>query len=246
MPEARILASVNREGEAEISQGGRTSRIRPHALFLVDPLRPFRVLGTMQTYSISLPPAPLRVLIPHLDALTAQAVPGDHGPGAVFRAMLEEVFRLGPTLDRDTAGRIADAVPPLLAAALGSLPAPGGDRPGVATAGNRQRVLDFIRENLDDPNLDPEAVARGVNLSLRYVYGLFSDEPVSLMRFIWRERLERCRAELASPARESRSVGEIAWSWGFSDLAHFSRCFRRRFGCSPREFRKDAARHVAS
>ncbi|MCJ9728672.1 AraC family transcriptional regulator [Bradyrhizobium sp. PRIMUS42] len=30
---------------------------------------------------------------------------------------------------------------------------------------------------------------------------------------------------------------DVALRWGFNDLSHFSRSFRRRFGMSPREYR---------
>ena len=36
---------------------------------------------------------------------------------------------------------------------------------------------------------------RGVGLSTRRVHELFGSEPASLMRWIWQERLQRCRAE---------------------------------------------------
>jgi len=37
-----------------------------------------------------------------------------------------------------------------------------------------------------------------------------------------------------------KSIARIAYGWGFSDMAHFSRCFRRAFGASPREYRQSA------
>jgi AraC-like DNA-binding protein len=33
------------------------------------------------------------------------------------------------------------------------------------------------------------------------------------------------------------NIGTIAFDWGFSDLSHFARRFRQRFGCTPREWR---------
>ncbi|OZD79350.1 hypothetical protein CH273_14085 [Rhodococcus sp. 05-339-2] len=32
-------------------------------------------------------------------------------------------------------------------------------------------------------------------------------------------------------------MGALAASWGFTDPAHFSRAFRARFGCTPKDFR---------
>jgi AraC-like DNA-binding protein len=33
-------------------------------------------------------------------------------------------------------------------------------------------------------------------------------------------------------------ISDIAFAWGFNDLAHFSRIFKQKFGASPREWRK--------
>ncbi len=81
-------------------------------------------------------------------------------------------------------------------------------------------------------------VAAGVGLSPRYINDLFRDEGTSLMRHVWRRRLENCRKDLANPAHAGQRLTEIAFHWGFNDLSHFSRAFRQRFGCSPREYRR--------
>jgi AraC-like DNA-binding protein len=36
----------------------------------------------------------------------------------------------------------------------------------------------------------------------------------------------------------NRSVAEIAFSWGFTSQAHFSRAFRAQTGLTPRDFRR--------
>jgi len=87
-------------------------------------------------------------------------------------------------------------------------------------------------------DLSPEMIARGVGLSPRRVHELFGSEETSLMRWICQERLRRCRDELAAPALRNRSVAEIAFSWGFTSQAHFSRAFRAHTGISPRDFRR--------
>ncbi len=56
-------------------------------------------------------------------------------------------------------------------------------------------------------------------------------------------RLEKCRAALVDPAQTSRRVSDIAYAWGYTDLAHFSHRFKERFGVSPRDYR---ATHVTA
>lgn len=50
-----------------------------------------------------------------------------------------------------------------------------------------------------------------------------------------------CAGHLQALRSAGRPVGEIAYGRGFSDAAHFSRAFRERFGCSPREWRQRIA-----
>jgi len=48
------------------------------------------------------------------------------------------------------------------------------------------------------------------------------------------------------PAEAHQSISEIAFRYGFSDSAHFSRTFRQRFGLSPREFRQQEAERATA
>jgi AraC-like DNA-binding protein len=50
-------------------------------------------------------------------------------------------------------------------------------------------------------------------------------------------RLQACRKALSDPRCVSFSVSEIAYAWGFNDLSHFSKAFRKRFGVSPAQYR---------
>jgi AraC-like DNA-binding protein len=237
---SNLLVSIHCEGEVQVSQNDRDARIRPGDIFIIDPSRPFEIeTGEIETYSIYLPRARMHELAPELDAATACAISSASGAGAVFRKLLEEVFAAAPALDDAAADRIADGFPPILAAAIASVPGAAAC-PAQLKLAHRQRIRSFARENLHDPELDIERIARGVNLSARYVHDLFSDQPKTLMRWIWSERLERCCEDLGRPAFSARPVGEIAYAWGFSDLAHFSRAFRERFGRSPRAYREAA------
>jgi AraC-like DNA-binding protein len=43
---------------------------------------------------------------------------------------------------------------------------------------------------------------------------------------------------LCDAAQSARPIGDIAYRFGFSDAARFSHAFRKRFGVSPSEYRR--------
>ncbi len=49
-------------------------------------------------------------------------------------------------------------------------------------------------------------------------------------------RLEACRTQLSRERNRRESISEIAYRWGFSDQAQFSRHFKARFGITPRDY----------
>jgi transcriptional regulator GlxA family with amidase domain len=100
-----------------------------------------------------------------------------------------------------------------------------------------ENILDFIQKNLTDPALSPKNIAEAHEISLRRLHKLFAEQGCSVSRRIRRLRLSECRKALTTP-HDQRSITQIAFDWGFSDAAHFSRLFRLEFGESPRQARQ--------
>ena len=101
------------------------------------------------------------------------------------------------------------------------------------------KVRTAIEARLTDPALDLETVAvRGV--TRRYANAALAEQGTSIMHFIQSRRLERCRVALEDPLQMHRTISEIAYGWGFSDMTHFARKFRAAYGASPREYRKNS------
>jgi AraC-like DNA-binding protein len=237
----RVLLSFQKEGVLDVSQGSRERHIKPGDLFVVDLSQPFVLESeAMAATSVYLPLATVRRLVPHFDAVTALPIAVEGGPAAVLRAMLDELMVVAPSLTEDAADCVADSIPHLLAAVLNPLDEARGAVPSALRTAHKLRIRAFVRDNLGDSSLDIERIAEGVGLSPRYIHTLFADEPTTLMKWLWRERLDCCHRELADHALRGQTIGEIAYRWGFNDLAHFSRAFRERFGCSPRQWRRQA------
>jgi AraC family transcriptional activator of tynA and feaB len=239
LPESRLLVSLHKQGVAVVSQGGRESRIEAGDLFVIDPTQPFHIeAGEIYVHSVYIRACALRQLLPQLDTLTALAIRCDHGPGAIFKAVLEGLFSMAPSMSEEVADDMSDGLPYLLASALRSLEKSSDKSTSRLKALHRQRISRYVRDNLWDSNMDANAIARGVNLSPRHVYELFSEDDKPLMKSVWKERLLLCRRDLKEAKLESKTVGEIAYTWGFSNVSHFSRAFKAEFGTGPREFRK--------
>jgi AraC-like DNA-binding protein len=236
----RLMVTMQDEGTAAIRQDGRGCELLPGQYCVVDPARPFHIeTGRIRVRSVYLDRAHFIECLPQIEAVTARSIEGKTGPGAIFRAMFDEMFRLAPNLDENTADALADSMPMVLAKSLHSL---NRDllpkrRDTKLRLFHKQRIRRYARASLRDPRLDAEAIAEGVNLSLRYIFELFSDESLSLMKWVWAERLAGCKYDLESPALLGRSIGEIAYAWGFVDIAHFSHAFKQKYAVSPRAYR---------
>ena len=235
----RWLVTVQKEGSAEVSQGGRSSQLRAGDMVLIDLASPFHIeTGHMVTHSTYVDSDLLRRVVPDAHQRTAVRIDTSSGPGAIFRAMNDEMFGMASTLDEVTAGRIAQALPYALAVALSPLDEEIAALPTRLQFFHLERIRAFVRENLHNSSLDAEMISQAVNLSTRHIYQLFTAERTSLMKWVWSERLERCREDLVSRQLANRSIGEVAYGWGFSDVAHFSRAFKEKFGVTPRGYRK--------
>jgi AraC-like DNA-binding protein len=101
----------------------------------------------------------------------------------------------------------------------------------------RARIKDHVRRHLGDAGLGPQAVARAMGCSVRYLHKAFEGEGDTLQRHIWQARLQESQRMLAAPALRDRTIVEIAFACGFNSSAHFSRLYRERFAMTPREAR---------
>lgn len=109
------------------------------------------------------------------------------------------------------------------------------DSPNVVSV---MTILRFVDSNLRNPNLAPGYVARSLGCSARHVHRAFEGRSFSLSGYIKHQRLLKSAAELVAAETRSDSITEIALRWGFSDISHFSRSFRAKYGIAPREYRE--------
>lgn len=109
-----------------------------------------------------------------------------------------------------------------------------------ARARQFERICRGIETQLGNADLTVQAIARTEGVSARYLQQLFARSGQTVTGYIKARRLERARAELASPLHAQLSISEIGFRWGFNQSAHFSRAYRERFDEAPRDTRNRA------
>ena len=116
--------------------------------------------------------------------------------------------------------------------------APLGESSTSAVVAARHSVaLDHIAAHFQDPELSLEVVARCQGISPRYLQQLMTSSGTSFTERVNELRLQRAFALLNEPQGAARRISDIALEVGFSDISHFNRLFRARFGICPRGVR---------
>lgn len=95
------------------------------------------------------------------------------------------------------------------------------------------RILDYIGQNLSDPELSPPRVADQFGISVRYLHKLFVQFGTTFSAHVTAERLKRIKWDLEVSSGRRPSISALAYRWGFNDLSTFHRAFKKQFGCTP-------------
>lgn len=98
-------------------------------------------------------------------------------------------------------------------------------------------VIELMENNLEEP-IDLDELATFVDVSRRQLERMFHKYlECSPSRYYLRLRLDRARQLLK---QSNMSIVEISAACGFISTPHFSRCYRKHLGISPRDERKVA------
>lgn len=234
------LALVTR-GATLLEQNGRATPLRAGDWSVYDTSRPY-------TMTIPHRVEMLLLLIPRdkfptrgfdLQDLVARRFSRRRGVGKLMWSLIPATFDQIPEIRHGSSHDLAEIVAQMTRVALAEL----SDKPVSLDSKEalRERVKLYISSHLGDPDLSITTLASVTGCTKRYLHMVFQSEETSISDYILRLRLERAREDLLHPASSRRSITDIAFSWGFNNSNHFSRCFKQAFGASPRDLRMEFA-----
>lgn len=231
-----IVVHLQLEGHCTVRAEGRETLVAPGCMTAhrVKEAHGLTFHSTYRQVCAILPESALTMESRMWPQLAGLAIPTASGMAAVLADHIRSLADHAQTLTGATGSELASFSAGMVSTTFRTLIC--GENPSSAGCKTYHLgcIKRFAREHLCDPGLDVDRIAGGVGLSPRYIHRLFEDEPLPLMRWVMKERLERAHAQLRN-ADSRLSVSTVAYALGFSDHAHFSRSFRKHFGHSPRE-----------
>jgi AraC-like DNA-binding protein len=239
-----VYASFNLFGTMTFEQNDEVNVSKPGDLVIFDSGRPARVSNQAargRTCSGAIALMIPKSSFPHMDAEASFAnvrIPRERLLTPLSNSLNLLTNRM-PTAAGLELAAIYDACVDLLPIAVGAF---DEDRSALhlcpPTAAFRE-VLSLVEGCITDTGLSASYAAEALGLSERYVHKLFAKRGTTFGAYVTEQRLTRVREDLMRSSRY-KPITAIAYRWGFNDLSTFNRAFRKRFGCTPTEVRRNA------
>lgn len=233
----------------EASQHGRNPLLGPGDGVLMNnaEVGSMRLASASRFTTFRVPAAAIASRVSDVGAAIARPIPAGNAALQLLVGYLASALDVEALMTPELQQLAVTHVHDLLALALGAT----RDAAAIATgrgmrAARLQAAKTFVMQHLGGHDLTVATVATHLGVTPRYIHMLFATERESFAEFVLGQRLVRAQRMLTDLRFAGRGIGAIAFDAGFSDLSHFNRTFRRRFGSTPSEVRSRAQGEGAS
>jgi AraC-like DNA-binding protein len=241
----RCLFIIGQDGQVDLTQEDRHVAVGPGDMVLIDSRLPsaFDVPREATILALSVPREALTQRLGAIDGVAATQLADGAALCRFARRYMEELFAVALELEPPDVFRLKGHVLDMLAMTIGR-------RLGQSTVGSAykramlHRMKEFVEERLQDPQLSIGVLAEQFRVTPRHVSALFSEDGAAFNAFVRQRRLERCRHLLEISRGNAPSIGEIAIVIGFGSQAYLNKAFKKAFGVTPGDYRRDFQRRA--
>ncbi len=237
-PELCLYANYVISGQLIIDQGGRLTTANKGDLIIYDSTLPVKHIklgdDPFEDLSFSVPKTHIgsqgqvfeNVAIPNAKIIQPLA--------SCFAFLSQNIS----SAQADELGAVGAACAALLPVAVGHLTDTRRSKAFELTSSYYAReLMKFVDANIGDIDLSPSTAAANLGISVRYVHKQFAMIGTTFSSYVMSKRLELVSRDLVSDTGRKQPIFVLAYRWGFNDLSTFIRAFKKKFGCSPREYR---------
>jgi AraC-like DNA-binding protein len=230
------------EGRLSVVQRGRDVTLRPGEAVLVLHGEACTVAhDDIRFEGLVVPRAPVAAALRDVEDSSMRLIPANTG---ALQLLLRYVSGISAGLASDgNAARnvVGSHVQDLIAivGGLGRSGAPVTDRGGMRAA-RLDAIKGYVISRIGHEEVTISDVSARHRITPRTLQRLFEEHGSTFSAFKLEQQLAYARRLLATDKEASRTIADIAYAAGFSDLSYFHRSFRRRFGMTPSDFRSGA------
>lgn len=229
-------------GTAFIEQAGRCTAVAPGEWAIYDTGREYGVINPehVDHLIVMLPAERFADRSLRMSEVLVRPVSATAGIGRLALEAMRTTFAELPCLSSASAQGASDFVHHLVLLAL--LDLVGRETATTQLASLRSRAEAYIQRHMRDSGLTVTSIAEALNCSRRHLYNAFSDDPDTVGGYILRERMQACIRDMQARENTQKTITDIAMSWGFSSMSHFSRVFRECTQMTPSVYRTSIRR----
>ncbi|MBY6058828.1 helix-turn-helix domain-containing protein [Leisingera daeponensis] len=238
--EEEYLITLPRVSTVEFRQLGRDVRCDPGGFIIERGDEPYRFMYEKPNdlYVLKVGRKALEERVRQPDRFCARVFDATSGTAGLFATMVEQAQLQSGSLAVAAAETVGRHLLELLGLMIDEASDASTSSVSTVRAAHIARAEKFIRTNLKNPDLSPDLIAESCGISKRYLHDLFKDVNGTVSQQIRDQRLVAARDRLA--ATPGLAIAEVAYRFGFSDQAQFSRLFKTKFGMTPTDFKSIA------
>ncbi len=229
---------VSSPSRSQLSQRGQEIEFRAGdaiALLHSEPATVTYVEGLQ--FGLAVPRDALTPRVTNVDSLAMRPISRRTEALRLLMTYLKSALKEGALAAPKLRDAVVTHIHDLVALAISECAPLGESSASAVIAARHSAAVDHIAAHFQDPELSLEVAAHCQGISPRYLQRLMESSGTSFTGRVNELRLQRAFTLLIVPHDSARRISDIALEVGFSDIWHFNRLFRARFGVSPRGVR---------
>ncbi len=232
--------SFPQAGQFDLAIAGQRHHLLPQHVYLISNVVPAECIDVAgyHTLNVLVPATLIEERVPHAQPFYALSLAGNGKRAQLLAHLVRGLFDRLP-LDHEEGVFATRYILDLLEFTFFQSGKDCASDDGGVLLAHHRRACSYIERYIDREECNPEAIAAHCGISLSYLYRAFQASGATVMEHVRDVRLERAHAMLTSHGLRRLSISEIAYRNGFNSLSSFSRAFRRRFGVSPGDARRE-------
>lgn len=232
-PRDDFFVSFMISGEGCFAQNGRQVCQRAGDILLYDSGHPYSYQYEQRYRSLLMRiPRPLAsARSVDVDQLGGVVLSGSSPFGKLLGSLLVQAQNLATSVENGALQELSPSMLDMIAAAVRQ--GTGDTAPqSLANHSKIQQIKRYLIDHMSDSSLTLQQVAKDQNVSVRTLCRLFAETGTTAMGWLQSQRLRAAYSAISE--HKVRSITDAALDFGFNDLSHFGRSFKKEFGVTPK------------